>query len=124
MAETLTIVDDTNIKQIVQSQQVRMRSIDAQLEQGSADLSKLGERITDHRKALSGEITTVAKEVRQVSDGQIEMRATLDQMNLQLGRKNSNGKNGRVSRRDGAMLLGGGGVIGVVEAVRIFLLGG
>ena len=124
MAETLTIVDDGNIQQIVQSQQVRMRSFDAQLEQGSADLSKLGERITDHRKALSAEITTAAKEVRRVSDGQIAMRATLDQINLQLGRKSGNGKNGRVSRRDGAMLGVGGGVIGVIEAFRLFLLGG
>lgn len=116
MAESFTIVDDENIKQVVQFQQTRMQSLDTQLEQFSTDLSKMGERITKHRDDLTGEI-------RDVADAQIEMKALLAQISRQLNGRRNGPRNGKLTRRDSAMLGSGAGAVGLLEVLRIVLGG-
>lgn len=116
MPDTL-IVDDANIKQIVSNHQVRMRVNDDQQERIVHDLSEMGTRITTLGEDLGGRI-------QKVSDTVIGMDSTLRQLILQRnGRKTGNGP---VSRRDGMMLTGGAGVLGLMELARhwLFEIGG
>ena len=111
MAET--IVDDQNIKQVVQSQLVRLAAISDQWEHTSDDLSEMGKRITKHRDELSRDIRTVA-------DTQLEMKGTLDQISRQLNGRGKSGHpngSGRFSKRDS--LIAGGAGVGTVSLVEL-----